>query len=75
MTLTPAFGRDYKNQAAVKRDWLDGKLFVINDFGPDMGRTANCNDLIGVTRRVVVRYARMTKVMTLDVPREPVECK
>ena len=32
MTLTPAYGRDYKSKKAVLKDWEAGKDFMINDM-------------------------------------------
>jgi hypothetical protein len=28
LTLTPAYGRDYKSKKAVVQDWEDGKDFI-----------------------------------------------
>ena len=45
--VSPAYGRDYKNEILARRDWIAGKDFVnetigvcghycsIRDFGPD----------------------------------------
>lgn len=31
-TLTPAYGRDYKNKAALVTDWIGGKDFMLNSM-------------------------------------------
>lgn len=33
LTLTPAYGRDYKSQAAVLKDFLDEKDFIVQPEG------------------------------------------
>ncbi len=64
-TLTPAYGRDYKSQAAIIADLKAGKDFVFNCFGhADDGRYVNLEQLQPErgSRMVRVRYARLTKV-------------
>ena len=42
MTVTPAYGRDYKSAKAAKADWNEGKDFMIADvMHPDCGRYVN----------------------------------
>jgi hypothetical protein len=61
ITLTPAYGRDYKSLAAAKADLLEGKDFVLNDImSPHDGRLCSARDFPGHT--VQVRYNRKTKV-------------
>lgn len=68
MTLTPAYGRDYKSQKAVKADWDNNKDFVINDISsPWDGSYANKADLIGQVGSVMIRYDRLTKIMVVKV--------
>ena len=61
----PAYGRDYKSQAAVKADWAAGKDFRISDVThPDYGRYINKADLPkGAT--MMIRYARLTKIVAI----------
>lgn len=33
VNLVPAYGRDYKTEEEVKRDWESGKDFLIRDIG------------------------------------------
>lgn len=62
MTLTPAYGRDYKSKKAVKADWESGKDFTIADmFHPDSGRYVNKADL-DPGERVMIRYKRLTQI-------------
>ena len=62
LTLSPAYGRDYTSQKAVKADWDADKDFVIETFGPDMGRYINKSQAPG---KVSIRYAKLTKVVIL----------
>jgi hypothetical protein len=43
LTLTPAYGRDYKSAKAVKEDWEANKDFII-DMGPYDGMSVNKQD-------------------------------
>lgn len=64
ITLTPAYGRDYKSKAAAFADFEAGKDFIINDITSRWdGKPASINDLIsaGITS-VMIRYDRLTKV-------------
>ena len=65
ITLTPAYGRDYKSAKAVKADWDNNKDFIIADiFHPDSGRYANKADLRGEC--VKIRYQRLTKLIVIN---------
>lgn len=61
LTVTPAYGRDYKSAKAVLADFAANKDFQICDmFSPDDGRYINAEQLKpGDT--LAVRYARNTK--------------
>lgn len=61
LTVTPAYGRDYKSAKAVKADFDANKDFQICDmFSPDDGRYVNAEQLKpGDT--LCIRYARNTK--------------
>lgn len=68
MTLTPAYGRDYKSKAAVVADFKAGKDFIIADFmHPDSGRYVNRADLQGSARQVNIRYNRLRSVAVVNV--------
>jgi len=63
MTLTPAYGRDYKSAAAVKKDWAEGKDFIIADFfDPNDGKPINIEDArrAGISK-VGIRYKQLTQ--------------
>lgn len=62
ITVSPAYGRDYRSKAAVLADWREGKDFVIESFGPDMGRYINRADAERAGLTVMVRYAKLTKI-------------
>lgn len=64
VNVKPAYGRDYTNQAAVKKDWKDGKDFIVTDFlSPYYGRYINVEDAKREGVKVIVRYAREQKVV------------
>lgn len=67
MTLTPAYGRDYKSAKAVKADFEANKDFVIADvFGGNAGRYVNKQDLpAGST--VNIRYNKLQNVTVIKV--------
>lgn len=62
MTVTPAYGRDYKSAKAALADWEAGKDFVIADFfsGND-GRYISNADCAG--ENIMIRYDRLTKIV------------
>lgn len=69
MTLTPAYGRDYKSQKDVKAAWDAGKDFVVNTFGPDNGRYINKEDAerFAKGQTLNIRYSKNTKVCVIRV--------
>jgi hypothetical protein len=67
LTLSPLAGRDYRNRAEVIADWQAEKLFTIETWGPDCGRTANRRDLERDHQRVAVRYKQLRAVVVLNV--------
>jgi hypothetical protein len=63
VTLTPAYGRDYKSKAAVLEDWFGGKDFQIATMmHPDCGRYTSCRDW-PEEQELNIRYARLRKVL------------
>lgn len=67
MTLTPAYGRDYKSQKAVRADFDADKDFIIADImHPDCGRYVNKTQLTA-EQSVNVRYAELAKVMVIQL--------
>jgi hypothetical protein len=67
MTLTPAYGRDYKSKSEVEAAWDGGKDFQIASVGPYMGAYVSKRELAGKEREVSIRYAKLSKVVVLKV--------
>lgn len=66
ITLTPAYGRDYKSKKEIMADIAAGKDFIYNDFSsPHNGRY--CSPLTDCQGVVMVRYAKLTKVITVRI--------
>lgn len=66
MTLTPAYGRDYKSAKEVKADWEANKDFTIADvFGGQAGRMINKQD--APTGTYNIRYKKQTQVCVITV--------
>ena len=63
MTLTPAYGRDYKSKAAVMADFDANKDFIIADISSKWdGKPANKTSLMAErVFSVVIRYDRLRK--------------
>ena len=62
MEVTPAYGRDYKNQKEVKADWDADK-----DFRDTVtGRYINKSGAERLGLKVIVRYAKNLKVMSMN---------
>lgn len=64
MTVSGAYGRDYKSLKAAKEDWAANKDFIIRDFGKDDGRYVNRQDY--PEGRVMLRYSRDVKIGQLQ---------
>jgi hypothetical protein len=67
MTLTPAYGRDYKSGKAAKEDFLAGKDFVVADLVHRYsGGYCNFEDLRkdGETS-VNIRYKKLTQIVVV----------
>jgi hypothetical protein len=67
LTLTPAYGRDYKSRAAVLTAWSDGCDFIIQNFGHRYeGKPINKEqaDADGLT--VNIRYRQLRQIMVIN---------
>ena len=65
ITLTPAYGRDYRSAAAVMLDWNAEKDFVLQPAGSYCSiRNTALLKASGVTH-IHFRYQKMTKVHVL----------
>ena len=57
-TVIPAYGRDYKSAAAAKKDWQDGKDFIIADLSNRYdGKPCSIRDGLKVT----IRYNKLER--------------
>jgi len=64
ITLTPAYGRDYKTAKAVRSDWNIGKDFIISDIHSRWdGKPANNTDMRG--EQVMIRFNGLRKVTVI----------
>ena len=61
MTLTPAYGRDYKSKAAVMEDWNANRNFQIQPSGKYINREQV--DAEGI--KVMIRYGKLRRVVVL----------
>jgi len=68
LTLTPAYGRDYKNAKSVKDDFGNNKDFIVTDFfNPYDGKPANKSDLTGQYSQVMIRYSNLMKIVVVKL--------
>ena len=65
--VSPAYDRDYKSKAEASLDWLDGKDFVYENIGPDMGRYVSRKDLPKGSR-VEIRYNKKQRLVVIENP-------
>ena len=64
LTVSPAYGRDYKNAKAVKADWFAGKDFIIQQIGhPYDQKPMGIGEVSGET--IIIRYNRLTKTIII----------
>ena len=67
MTVSPAYGRDFKSQKEVKAAWAEGKDFIIQDYmHPNCGAYINKQDADSDNISVMVRYSKMTKIVKVQ---------
>lgn len=65
-TVSPAYGRDYRNAKDAQADFLSGKDFVMESLGHSGTYCSVHNFASGVT--VSVRYNKKQKVINVKVP-------
>jgi hypothetical protein len=65
MTLTPAYGRDYKTQASVLADFNANKDFILRHL-LERDRPIN-KEQIPPGTRIQLRYSKLTKVVGYTV--------
>lgn len=69
ITLTPAYGREYKSIKAIKADFEANKDFIIVDISePFYGKPANKRDLKRAGYNAAfIRYANIRKVTRIEI--------
>lgn len=67
MTLTPAYGRDYRSKAQVSEAFYSNQDFRIASIGSWMGAYVSCQELKGKETQVSIRYDKQRKVTVLPV--------
>ena len=69
ITITPAYGRDYKSKEEILKDFNSGKDFVIASFvHPYCGKYANKEDFKKEgLKQVTVRYSKLRKSCVIDI--------
>ena len=66
-TLTPAYGRDYNNKAAVESDFRAGKEFILNDpVSRWDGKLCSIRDF-KIGEDVKLRYKKETEAVIITV--------
>jgi hypothetical protein len=63
ITVSPAYGRDYKSARAARADWAAGKDFTIETITAGAGRKISKAEADAAGLTVMIRYSRMTKVV------------
>lgn len=67
INVLPAYGRDYKSQAEVQKDWDADKDFIVQGLAGH-GQATNKSDSIALGVRIVlVRYSKMMKVYSVKM--------
>lgn len=78
MVLSPAYGRDYANKAAVRADWEANKDFIVASYSVWTGKPVNRAQLVEASawankampeqpQRVSIRYARLRRTLVIDI--------
>ncbi len=67
LTLTPAYGRDYKNKKDILADWNAGKDFVVADIGSGGYINKEDAEKDSTIRSVNIRYKNLTQVCVIKV--------
>lgn len=69
ITLTPAYGRDYKSKKAAIEDFQADKDFIYNEFSsPWDGKYCNKTDLQNAgVHTVNIRYKNLTQICNVKV--------
>ena len=66
MTVTPAYGRDYKSAVAAKAAWNSGKDFIIQDITSRWdGKPINQQDAAGAGLKIMIRYNGLRNIVNV----------
>lgn len=63
MTLVPAYGRDYRNQKEVLKDWNDEKDFMIADFFSGYDGSYINKPQCKIGEKHMIRYNKLRKIV------------
>ncbi len=66
MTVTPAYGRDYKSKAAALADWDAGKDFIISTTGQSVNKPNVARYSPG--EEVRIRFNKLRSVVIVQSP-------
>jgi hypothetical protein len=65
LTVSPAYGRDYRKKGDAEADWTAGKDFRIEGFGHYAGAYVSSRDMVQLKAdgydSVSIRYSRFTR--------------
>lgn len=66
MTISPAYGRDYRSAPDAKTAWLTGKDFILRDITSRWnGKPCSIRDFPAGTT-VTIRYAKLRKATVVS---------
>lgn len=65
ITLTPAYGRDYKTAKQAKADWKAGKDFIITDISSRWDGKPTSIRAAAKGEKFLLRFNRLTKITTV----------
>ena len=66
ITLTPAYGRDYKTAAQARAAWNNNTDFIIQTYGhPGDGRPANKQSFADATDSLSLRFCNKRKTTNI----------
>ena len=65
-TLTPAYGRDYKNKTDCENDFRAGKDFILNDMSRWSGKPCSIRDF-KTGDSITLRYKKLTEAVIVKI--------
>ena len=70
VSAIPAYGRDYKNKAAVLKDFLEGKDFNLQTYNASGYFSIRDLEKMPHVTHINFRYAKLTKVCVYEVAKQ-----